>query len=327
MRILVTGAGGFVGKHLLNHLLTFDNATLHGTLFNEAEQRQFDSTGALSVVELHLLDLRDPVAVRELLAQLRPDRIFHLAGQAYVPRSFEAPWETLELNIRPTLNLLETIRDLKLPTRILVVGSADLYGPAQPDLLPLAENTPFMPTSPYSVSKIAQDMLALQYWHAYQIYTVRMRPFNHIGPGQNDRFAISDWALQIATAEVGRRDPVVYVGNLSAARDFTDVRDVVRAYVLALENGSAGEVYNVCSGRAYTMQSILEKLVSFSTRPIEIRVAANRFRPVEIPTLYGDYRRLQACTNWQPSIPIEQSLQDVLNDWRQHIAAQIANTP
>ncbi|MCC7446160.1 MAG: GDP-mannose 4,6-dehydratase [Anaerolineae bacterium] len=316
MKILVTGAGGFVGGHLLTYLNNQSKGELYGTLGQDVERRP-----ALVALcpNLWTLDLRDPAPIRDILAAVRPDQIFHLAGQAYVPRSFEDPWDTLETNIRGTLNVLQAVRDLALPARVLVVGSAEVYGAVKPEYLPLNEDSPLAPTSPYSVSKVGQDMLALQYTLAHQVFTVRTRPFNHIGPGQNNRFAVPNWASQIAEAEVGRRDPVVYVGNLSAARDFTDVRDVVRAYAMALDNGKSGEVYNVCSGQAYTMQSIMDRLVSLSRIPIEVRIDPERFRAVEIPVLKGSFRRLHEQTGWEPQIPIDQSLRDVLDEWRQHV--------
>lgn len=320
MNILVTGAGGFVGGHLLTYLNQQPNVTLHGTLISEAERRP-----ALVALcpNLWTLDLRDPAAVEDMLAAVKPDHIFHLAGQAYVPRSFEDPWDTLETNIRGTLNVLQAVRALKLATRVLVVGSAETYGTVKPEYLPLTEDTPMTPTSPYSVSKIGQDMLALQYTLAHQVFTVRTRPFNHIGPGQNNRFAVPNWASQIAEAEAGQREPVVYVGNLSAARDFTDVRDVVRAYTMALDKGKSGEVYNVCSGQAHTMQSIMDTLVRLSRVPIEVRTDPERFRAVEIPVLVGSYRRLYEQTGWEPQIPIDQSLRDVLDEWRQRVGATV----
>jgi GDP-4-dehydro-6-deoxy-D-mannose reductase len=314
LEVLITGAGGFVGGHLIAYLRQKPDMVLHGTVINESEKRP--SLVAICP-DLWEVDLRDPEAVRDLLDKVRPDHLYHLAGQAYVPRSFEDPWETLETNIRGTLNLLQAIKDLNLPTRVLVVGSAEIYGAVRPDQLPLTENTVFAPSSPYSVSKIAQDMLALQYTLTHRVFTVRTRPFNHIGPGQNNRFAVPNWASQIAEAEVGKREPVVYVGDLTAARDFTDVRDVVRAYLLALTRGESGSVYNVCSGQTHTMQSILDRLIGLSTVAIEIRVDSERFRPAEIPVLVGDYSRLRTQTGWQPEIPIEQSLRDVLDDWRQ----------
>ncbi|HLY29007.1 MAG TPA: GDP-mannose 4,6-dehydratase [Aggregatilineales bacterium] len=322
MKTLITGAGGFVGRHLLTHLRNNTDNFLYGTILNDGERRP--ELVALCP-DLHILDLRDPDAVSNLIASVRPDAIYHLAGQPYVPRSFDDPWDTLDNNIHGTLNLLQAVRELKLSTRILVIGSAEVYGTVPPEQLPLTESTPFAPSSPYSVSKIGQDMLALQYHLAHGIFTIRVRPFNHIGPGQNQRFSISDWASQIAEAEAGQRESVVYVGNLSAARDFTDVRDVVRAYSALLEHGEAGQVYNVCSGTAHTMHSLLDRLISMSQVPIEVRVATERFRPVELPILMGSYARLRERTGWQPQISIEQSLRDVLDEWRQAVAARLAN--
>jgi GDP-4-dehydro-6-deoxy-D-mannose reductase len=324
LQVLVTGAGGFVGGHLLTYLSRLPDTTVHGTVLNEAEKRP----GLADLCsQLWMLDLREPEAVAELVETVQPDRIIHLAGQAYVPRSFEEPWETLEINIRSTLNLLHSVHQLKLPARVLVVTSAEIYGAVRPEQLPLTEDTPFSPSSPYSVSKIAQDMLTLQYAVTHKVFTVRMRPFNHIGPGQNNRFAVPDWASQIAEAEAGRRAPVVDVGYLGAARDFTDVRDVVRSYVLAINGGDPGAVYNVCSGKAYTMQAILDKLIGLSRVPIEIRADPKRLRPSDTPILLGDYSRLRDRTGWQPEIQIDQTLSDVLDEWRQQVSTQLANTP
>ncbi len=321
MQALITGAGGFVGGHLLNFLRDSTDWALHGTLVGDFERRP-----ALTALcdNLHVLDLRDPAAVQKLLSDIRPDRIFHLAGQAFVPRSFEDPWETLENNIRGELNLLQAIHDLKLSTRILIVGSAEIYGAVRAENLPITELTPFSPSSPYSVSKIAQDMLALQYFLSYGLFTVRTRPFNHIGPGQNDRFAVSSFASQVARIELGQVEPVVYVGNLSAERDFTDVRDIVRAYYLAIEQGEAGAVYNVCSGVANSMQMVLDRLIALSSHPITVTVSPERFRPVEIPRLVGDYSRLRGQTGWQPQISLDQTLHDVLTDWRQRLSATLS---
>src|SRR5262249_25733276 len=236
----------------------------HGTVLNEAEKRP-----ALVAMcpRLWLLDLRDPKAVTEMMAAIHPDRVFHLAGQASVGQSFDDPWVTLDNNIGGTLNILEAIRQLKLNTRILVVSSADVYGPVQPDQQSLREDRLFVASSPYSVSKIAQDMLAQGYAVSHKMFTIRTRSFNHIGPVQHHRMPLPNWAPQIAEIEVGQREPVIYVGNLSVVRDFTDVRDVVRAYDLLLTHGDVGSVYNVCSGKAYTMQSILETLISMSKVP------------------------------------------------------------
>jgi GDP-4-dehydro-6-deoxy-D-mannose reductase len=323
LRILVTGAGGFVGKHLLTHLRQQPDNELFGTL-STIEERRADLVAICP--ELPVLDLRDEAAVMALISEIQPDQIYHLAGQAFVPRSFENPWETLDTNIHTTLNLFQAIVKLKLSTRVLVIGSAEVYGAVDVARLPINEETPFFPSSPYSVSKIAQDMLALQYKLTYGLFTVRVRPFNHIGPGQSPRFAVPSWASQIAEIEAGLREPIVYVGDLSAARDFTDVRDVVRAYETALNSGTAGAVYNVCSGVSHTMQAIVDTLLKLSSAPIELRIDRERLRPVEIPILTGDFSRLNKDTGWQPQISIEQSLRDVLDEWRQRVHTQLPNT-
>jgi GDP-4-dehydro-6-deoxy-D-mannose reductase len=315
VQALITGAGGFVGGHLLAYLHQNTNLELHGTLIGAAEDRP----ALQALCERHVVDLRDPDAVRSLLETIKPLRIYHLAGQAYVPQSFEDPWGTLESNIRGTLNLLQAVRDLKLDTRLLVIGSAEIYGAVRPEALPITEDTPPAPSSPYSVSKVAQDLLALQYFLSYRIFTVRMRPFNHIGPGQNNRFAVSSFAQQIAQIELGMREPVVEVGNLSAERDLSDVRDVVRAYHLSLESGEPGAVYNVCSGTAHSMRDVLDRLIAQSTHTIEVRIAADRLRPVEIPRLVGDFSRLHRQTGWAPQISLDDTLRDVLADWRERL--------
>jgi GDP-4-dehydro-6-deoxy-D-mannose reductase len=316
--VLITGAGGFVGKHLLDCLRASPTVEIHGTVLDTS---QLNAVAHDTRCQWWIVDLRDPQATKDIVEHIKPDQLYHLAGQAYVPRSFEDPWETLDNNIRGTLNLLMAIQQLKLHTRFVNIGSADVYGPARPEELPLTEKSAFIPASPYSVSKIAQDMLAYQYYNAYKLHTIRMRPFNHIGTGQNVRFAASDWAFQIAEAEIGRREPVVQVGNLGAARDFTDVRDVARAYVLAAERGMPGEVFNVCSGSPRTMQSILDTLVSLSTIKIEVKTDPERFRPIDIPTLYGDNSVLRMRTGWAPQYSIEQTLRDVLDEWRQRVVA------
>ena len=322
MRVLITGAGGFVGGHLaafLASLRTVSSETdleLHGTILQHEVRPTLNALG----LTLHQIDLCVPDAVHALLDAVRPDRIYHLAGQAYVPLSFEQPWATFETNIRAPLNLLQSMRDLKLTeSRILVVSSAEMYGIARPDQMPLTEATPFAPGSPYSVSKIAQDMLALQYYLSYKTYTIRVRSFNHIGPGQSDRFAVSAFASQIARIELGQARPVVYVGDLSAERDLTDVRDVVRAYYLALEHGSAGAVYNVCSGIAYPMRMVLDRMIDLSLRPVNVEVDPKRLRPIDIPRLLGDCSALYRQTGWQPTITLDQTLSDVLDDWRQRL--------
>ncbi|HLV35270.1 MAG TPA: GDP-mannose 4,6-dehydratase [Spirillospora sp.] len=309
MRILITGATGFVGRHLIEHLASeMPRADLHGTAISSAEQTD--------MVRLHYLDLRNPDAVRHLLEQTRPDHIYHLAAQASPRRSFADPWGTLENNIRAQLNILQTCADLNLAPRILVISSSEIYRATDEAI---AEDTPFEPTSPYSVSKIAQDMLAFQYYLTHRLPIMRARPFNHIGPGQGEGFVAPDFAMQIARIEAGQQEPVLEVGNLTARRDFTDVRDVVRAYRLIVERGQPGEVYNVASGSAHSVQELLDTLLSFSTRHIAVRVDPDRFLPVDVPVKSGDANRLRQQTGWKPIIPFEQTLLDILNECRERV--------
>ena len=316
MRVFITGAGGFVGGHLVDHLLRQPGITLHAAVLKPSGQnRALDGRPVIQ----HQVDLRDFNAVRALLHEVRPDRIFHLAALADVAQSFEKPWETLENNILAQVNVLEAVRQLGLETRLLIVSSAEVYGAAGATREPLDESCPFAPTNPYSVSKLAQDMLGLQYFLAYRLWIVRARPFNHIGPGQGSGFVTADFASQIAAIEAGQREPAMSVGNLAAERDFTDVRDVVRAYDLMLTLGEPGEVYHVCSGTGYSIQYVLDTLLSYSTARIEVRQDPALMRPVDVPRRVGDASRLRRSTGWEPEIPFEQSLLDILNDWRQRM--------
>ncbi len=311
MRVLITGAGGFVGNHLAAHLRqAVANAQLFGATLFKSE------TIHPAISDNRLIDLKDYAQVRDLLADCRPDAVYHLAAQAFVPRSFEAPWETLENNILSQLNITRACLELNLRPRILIVSSAEIYGQVSADQLPLDENCAIRPTNPYSVSKVAQDMLGLQYHLSHGLPIMRARPFNHIGPGQNGRFVAPAFAMQIANIEEGRRRAVINVGNLTAKRDFTDVRDIVRAYRLIIEKGRPGEAYNVASGMAYSIRRLLDILLGLSEIDIEVQVDPARLRPVDVPEIRGDSAKLRRDTGWQPSLTFEETLKDVLADCR-----------
>lgn len=313
MRVLITGVGGFVGKHLAQHLLNSQpDAEHHGTVLHLA--------GAMTAgVTHHALDLRDAAATNRLLQDVQPDVIYHVAAIAAVGRSFNTAWETIENNALAQFNVLEACLTLATPPRVLVISSGEIYGPALPEHLPANEDAPLRPSSPYSVSKVTQDMLGLQYYIAHQMPVVRVRPFNHMGPGQSEGFVAPDFAMQIARIEAGLQEPRLYVGNLDAQRDFLDVRDVVQAYALLMTHGVAGEVYNVASGETHSIRDLLDTLIGFSTTSIEVCNDPNRMRPASVPVLWGDASRLKKTTGWQPSIPFEQTLLDVLNDCRQRV--------
>ncbi len=311
MRVLITGAGGFVGNHLAAHLSqAVANVQLFGATLFKSE------TIHPAISDNRLIDLKDYAQVRDLLADCRPDAVYHLAAQAFVPRSFEAPWETLENNILSQLNITRACLELNLRPRILIVSSAEIYGQVSADQLPLDENCAIRPTNPYSVSKVAQDMLGLQYHLSHGLPIMRARPFNHIGPGQNGRFVAPAFAMQIANIEEGRRRAVINVGNLTAKRDFTDVRDIARAYRLIIEKGRPGEAYNVASGMAYSIRRLLDILLGLSEIDIEVQVDPARLRPVDVPEIRGDSAKLRRDTGWQPSLTFEETLKDVLADCR-----------
>lgn len=314
MRVLITGAGGFVGRHLSAHLGRVQaKARLIGTTFFPSE------TVHQAVNEHRRIDLKGYKQVRDLLEDCRPDAIFHLAAQAFVPRSFEDPWGTLENNIRAQLNIIRASLELDIQPRILIVSSAEIYGAVAPDQLPLDEDAAIRPTNPYSVSKVAQDMLALQYYLSHDLPIMRARPFNHIGPGQNERFVAPAFAKQIAAIEEDAGDAVIYVGNLEAKRDFTDVRDIVRAYHMIVEKGKPGEAYNIASGLAHSIRHLLDTLLQLSDIEIEVRVDPERLRPVDVPEIRGDSRKLRRDTGWQPKLSFEDTLRDVLSDCRGRI--------
>ncbi len=312
MRILITGAGGFVGRHLSAHIGRVQpEARLIGTTFfpNEVVHQ--------SVTDQQRIDLKDAGQVRSLLAKHRPEAVYHLAAQAFVPRSFEDPWETLENNIRAQLNIISACLALDIRPRILIISSAEIYGAVEPEQMPMDEATAIRPTNPYSVSKVAQDMLGLQYFLSHGLPIMRARPFNHIGPGQNDRFVAPAFAKQIAAIEEGNSEAVIYVGNLEAKRDFTDVRDIVRAYHLIVQAGIPGEAYNIASGLAHSIQHLLDTLLRLSDIEIDVRLDPARLRPVDVPEIRGDSGKLRRDTGWQPELSFDETLRDVLDDCRQ----------
>ena len=312
MRALITGAGGFVGRHVCAYLLAHTDWELMGTVYPHPVEAQ----PAEPRLRLVYADLRDLAGVQALVDEVRPSHIFHLAAQSFVPASFADPWDTLENNIRAQLNLLEAVRRSERDVWVLVVGSNEEYGAPGPDELPLTEASPLRPNNPYAVSKVSQDFMGLQYHLAYGVPVVRVRPFNHTGPGQVARFVVPAFASQIARIEAGLQEPVMKVGNLAAARDFTDVRDIVRAYHLAVTQGEPGEVYNLASGRAQSVQGLLETLLSYSQVKIRVERDPSRYRPVDVPVAYGSAEKFRQRTGWEPQIPFEQTLRDVLDYWR-----------
>jgi len=317
-RVLVTGAGGFVGGHLLEFL-----RAAHPELAVSGCVRPHGGAslpaGATRLIEA---DLDDAAATEALIDEVQPDRVVHLAGQSSVHQSWADPGATLRTNLLGVVHLLDGLRRLGRPARVLVVGSSEEYGVVSRAQLPVGEAAPLRPNSPYAVSKVAQGLLALQYSEPGRLEVVLTRTFPHTGPGRGEAFAESSFARQLAEIAAGRRPPVLRVGNLDAERDFTDVRDVVRAYWELIERGVLGQVYNVCSGRGVTIGGVLERLIRLAGVKVEVSQDAARLRPSDIPAIVGDPGRLQAATGWQPEIPLERTLRDLFGYWCERVAAQ-----
>jgi GDP-4-dehydro-6-deoxy-D-mannose reductase len=318
MRALLTGIAGFAGSHLAEYLLRHTELEVHGVVHRHDRRIQH----LLGQLHLHRGDLRNALWISEVVHAVKPDYVLHLAAWSDVGSSWQQPWTTYELNIQCQLNLMEALRRWQPEARTLVASSNEVYGLVQAQDLPINEVTPFRPNTPYGVSKVAQDMMALQYWHSHGLPIVRARSFNHIGPGQSDDFVASAFARQIAEIEAGLRPPVVTVGNLDAERDFTDVRDVARAYWLALTRGDLGEVYNIGSGRSHPVRWLLETLMELTPLHVELVVDPQRLRPSDVPISVCDNRKLVAATGWQPHIELRDSLSEVLGDWRARVARQ-----
>jgi GDP-4-dehydro-6-deoxy-D-mannose reductase len=314
MRVLITGVAGFVGGHLVDLLHAerpdVEVLGLDSHPGNRARALGIDVIGA---------DLADPEAVLSAVGRARPDAVVHLAAQSSPQDSWVDPAGTFRTNVLGLLHLLEAVRGLCLAPRILVVGSAEEYGLVRSEDLPLREDAPLRPTTPYAASKVAQGYLALQYALSAGLPLVRTRTFHHTGPRRGANFAESSFARQVAEIELGLRPSVLEVGNLDAVRDFTDVRDVVRAYWALVEKGEVGEVYNVCSGRGVRIGELLDTLIGLSGADVEVRVDEGRLRPSDVPTIVGDFGKLQAATGWQPAIPLSQTLADLLDHWRERV--------
>lgn len=313
MHILLTGATGFVGAHLRSYLLQHTNWNIIGTAYPDIPTAPLDAQRE----HLFYLDLRDKQAIAAMLDTHRPEYVIHLAAQAHIPTAYKDPWGTLDNNIRGQLNLLESCLALDLKPRILVIGSGEEYGRADAADLPLTENHPLRPENPYSVSKVTQDVMGYQYFVSFAMPIIRVRPFNHVGPGQSPRFVLPSFASQVAQIEAGRQEPVMRVGNLEPARDFSDVRDVARAYHQLLLHGIPGEVYNIASGVPRSIHSLVEQLLALSTVNIQVEVDPDRYRPADVPVIYGSAEKARRDVGWTPEIPFEQTIADVLTEWRE----------
>lgn len=317
MRVLITGIAGFVGSHLVDFLQRIDPAP---EVFGLVKPRGTlpDLPPSVTLIEG---DLEESASVESAVESVMPDRIVHLAAQSSPQLSWADPAGTYRTNVLGLLNVLEAVRKRGIAPRTLVVGSAEEYGLADPRDLPLREDAPLRPQSPYASSKVAQGFLALQYTLAYRLPIVRTRTFHHTGSRRGEAFAESSFARQLAEIEAGIRPPVVSVGNLDSVRDFTDVRDVLRAYWLLLERGEPGEVYNVCSGRGTRIGDLLDLLIRISGLDIEVRVDPQKVRRAEIPEIVGDPSKIKSAVGWQADVPLDRTLRYLLDGWRERLAA------
>jgi GDP-4-dehydro-6-deoxy-D-mannose reductase len=317
VRALITGIGGFVGRHLLAHLRESGDEVC-------GLGRQADVRGLPAGVEVAFADLTDRATVEGHLRALRPDAVYHLAAQSSPTDSLHDPWGTLGNNLLGQMTLFESLRSAGLRPLVLVVGSSDEYGAVRPEDVPTNEDVPLRPTTPYAVSKVAQDVMGFQYFAQHGLPVVRVRPFNHTGPGHDARFVIPSFAQQLAEIEAGLRDPTIHVGNLDIARDFTDARDMVRAYRLALVAGVPGDVYNLGRGHALRIADTLDELIALCRVPVQVASDPALVRRTDVQRQEADARKFRTLTGWQPLIPWHTTLSDTLNYWRERVGSPAA---
>ncbi|MCK4463544.1 MAG: GDP-mannose 4,6-dehydratase [Candidatus Omnitrophica bacterium] len=318
MKVLITGITGFAGSHLADFILdNVKDAKIFGI------ERPRSRTDYIRHIKDKIIffdcDIRDASSVKRIIKTTKPDRIFHLAAQTFVPTSWSAPQETLTTNIIGQLNIFEAIRDAKISPLIQIAGSSEEYGLVREKDIPIKETCPLAPLSPYAVSKVGQDFLGYQYFKSYGLKVARTRAFNHTGPRRGEFFCCSNFAMQIVRTEKGLQKKEILVGNLKAVRDFTDVRDMVKGYWLSLSKGKPGEVYNICSGKGYSVKEILDILLSLAKVKIKIKEDNKRMRPSDVPKLIGDNSKFTARTGWKPKISFRKTMEDLLNWWREQI--------
>lgn len=320
-KALITGITGFVGSHLAE-LLLGEQFEVHGIVRWRSKTENID--GFKERLNLHDGDMTDLSSLIKIFKQVRPDYIFHLAAQSFVPTSWKSPGQTLNINVIGTSNLLEAVTNLKddsFDPVIQIAGSSEEYGLVFPNEVPIKETNQLRPLSPYGVSKVAADMLALQHFRSYGIKTIVTRAFNHTGPRRGEVFVCSTFAKQIAEIEKGKRKSVIFHGNLETKRDFTDVRDVVRAYLLAVKKCKPGEVYNICSGQrgTFSIKEILSMLLSLTDASVKLEKDFERIRLSDVPILQGDCSKFRKATSWRPVIGIKKTLEDLLDYWRERV--------
>mgnify|MGYP000732063728 CR=1 FL=1 len=311
-KALIIGAAGFVGQYLIEHLKSLK---VYSITVTKLPKDNLESSG----IEVFNLDILNQNEVLEILTKIKPDYIFHLAAQSSVALSWENPNLTIDINVKGSINLLNAIRKLDYKPRILMIGSGEEYGYAMQEDIPIKEETILRPGNIYAASKVCQNMIGKIYSKAYDLDIVMVRAFNHVGPKQSSTFVVSEFCRQVAMIEKGLAEQTIKVGNINVRRDFTDVRDVVRAYELLIKYGNSGELYNVGSGQAVSIKNILDLILSKSTRKISICVDKNKFRPADVPIIQADISKLKKTINWLPEYSIERTIEDTLNFWRKNV--------
>jgi GDP-4-dehydro-6-deoxy-D-mannose reductase len=342
LKVLVTGITGFAGSHLAEYLLTLDGVEVYGAcrwrsrldnLHDLARAHRLNNIVEVNIASAETLqrvarpnavnllhgDITDATSMKRLIESVQPDRVFHLAAQSFVPGSWNAPAETFHINAIGQINLFEAILAAGLKPLVHIAGSSEEYGLVYENETPMKETNPLRPLSPYAVSKVAQEMLAWQYFRSYGLKAVVTRGFNHTGPRRGEVFVTSTVAKQIAEIEKGYRPPILYIGDVECKRDWTDVRDTVRGYWLSLEKGAPGEVYNIGSGTTRTIREMMDILLGMSKVKIEVRQDPARLRPSDVRILWSDVSKFRQQTGWQPTIPFTKTMQDLLDYWREHV--------
>lgn len=309
MKSLIIGGAGFVGAYLMKHL---KDDLKQEVFVTKMPQEQIDADG----VTVYNLNILEKDAIAALLKEVQPDYIFHLAAQSSVSVSWKNPQLTIDVNVKGGVNLLEALRELEYKPRVLLIGSGEEYGHILPDETPIQEDNTLRPGNIYAATKACQNMLGKIYADAYGLQVMMVRAFNHIGPNQTPLFVVADFCKQVAQIEAGKQEAVIKVGNLAAKRDFTDVRDVVRAYGMLIEKGEAGETYNIGSGHAIAIDEILKMIVAKSKADIKVEIDTAKLRPVDVPVIEADTAKLREITGWKPQISLEQTIEETLNYWR-----------
>ena len=308
---LVIGAAGFVGSYLIEEMYSCGIDSYATKLPHERLEHER--------AKVYDLDILSKEAIVTLLLEIRPDYIFHLAAQSSVGLSWKNPGLTVDVNIKGSINVMDAVRELYYKPRVLLIGSGEEYGHIRPGETPIREDNLLRPGNIYAATKACQNMIGSIYAQAYDMQMMMVRSFNHIGPGQAPMFVVSDFCKQVAEIEKGLREPVMYVGNLAAKRDFTDVRDVVKAYVGLIQQGVPGETYNMGSGHAVEIRKILDMIISLSEKEIRVEIDPNKIRPVDVPSIEADITKIHELTGWKPQIELNQTIRDTLDYWRMHI--------